>query len=120
MSGGTCNHCRRKPMRQRTTHSTPRFSRSRENSLSRPGVRRTWHGLPRLNWKMTMAKTIEEPSLAEYNLRGWDLSGGYAPVMHAQPIQPIEQPEPDATNEEKNLAVPEPTGWKILCMVPDV
>lgn len=35
-------------------------------------------------------------------------------------IQPMEAPEADATNEQKATQLPEPTGWKILCIVPEV
>ena len=35
-------------------------------------------------------------------------------------IQPIEAPEEDADNETKASALPEPTGWKLLCIVPEV
>ena len=35
-------------------------------------------------------------------------------------IQPKDEPEAEATNEDKATMLPEPTGWKILCIVPDV
>jgi co-chaperonin GroES (HSP10) len=35
-------------------------------------------------------------------------------------IQPQEAPEEGATNEQKATMLPEPTGWKLLCVVPDV
>lgn len=35
-----------------------------------------------------------------------------------KPIQHLDAPEEGASNEQKNLAVPRPTGWKILCVVP--
>lgn len=35
-------------------------------------------------------------------------------------IQSRDKPEEDATNEEKATQLPTPTGWKILCIVPDV
>jgi co-chaperonin GroES (HSP10) len=35
-------------------------------------------------------------------------------------IQPKEEPEQQATAEEKATSLPDPTGWKILCIVPDV
>lgn len=35
-------------------------------------------------------------------------------------IQPIEAPDEDADNETKASALPEPTGWKLLCIVPEV
>ena len=35
-------------------------------------------------------------------------------------IQPKEEPEQQASDEEKATSLPLPTGWKILCIVPDV
>ena len=35
-------------------------------------------------------------------------------------IQPLEAPEEDASTETKAGALPTPTGWKILCVVPEV
>ena len=35
-------------------------------------------------------------------------------------IQPVEAPAEDATSEQKATSLPEPTGWKLLCVVPDV
>lgn len=35
-------------------------------------------------------------------------------------IQPIERPEEDADNDSKASALPIPTGWKMLCIVPEV
>jgi co-chaperonin GroES (HSP10) len=35
-------------------------------------------------------------------------------------IQAVDAPAPDATAEEKARQLPDPTGWKILCAVPDV
>ena len=35
-------------------------------------------------------------------------------------IQPKEEPEAEASSEQKATMLPEPTGWKILCIVPDV
>lgn len=35
-------------------------------------------------------------------------------------IQQVDAPPMDAEPEEKAQALPEPTGWKILCIVPDV
>ena len=35
-------------------------------------------------------------------------------------IQPVEAPAEDATAEQKATSLPEPTGWKLLCVVPDV
>jgi co-chaperonin GroES (HSP10) len=37
-----------------------------------------------------------------------------------EPIQPMDAPAPDATAEEKATSLPCPTGWKLLCAVPDV
>lgn len=36
------------------------------------------------------------------------------------PIQALDEPAEGATPEEKATQLPEPTGWKILCVVPDV
>ncbi len=35
------------------------------------------------------------------------------------PIQPVDKPE-DASQEQKATQVPQPTGYKLLCVVPDV
>ena len=35
-----------------------------------------------------------------------------------EPIQPLDAPE--ATDEQKATQLPKPTGWKILCAVPDI
>jgi co-chaperonin GroES (HSP10) len=35
-------------------------------------------------------------------------------------IQPKDEPEQNATPEEKATSLPDPTGWKLLCVVPDV
>jgi co-chaperonin GroES (HSP10) len=35
-------------------------------------------------------------------------------------IQPVDAPAPEATDEEKATMLPEPTGWKLLCAVPEV
>jgi co-chaperonin GroES (HSP10) len=35
-------------------------------------------------------------------------------------IQPVDKPEEDADNETKAGALPTPTGWKLLCVVPEV
>lgn len=35
-------------------------------------------------------------------------------------IQPIETPDEDADNDTKASALPTPTGWKLLCIVPEV
>ena len=37
-----------------------------------------------------------------------------------EPIQPSETPDEEATAEDKGRLLPMPTGWKILCGVPDV
>ncbi len=43
------------------------------------------------------------------------------PGMSLPPtIQPKDEPEQTATAEEKATSLPDPTGWKILCVVPDV
>ena len=36
------------------------------------------------------------------------------------PVQQLDTPEPDATEEPKATALPVPTGYKILCIVPPV
>lgn len=36
-----------------------------------------------------------------------------------EPIQPVDKPE-DAPQEQKATQVPQPTGYKLLCVVPDV
>jgi co-chaperonin GroES (HSP10) len=35
-------------------------------------------------------------------------------------IQPVDKPDEDADNETKAGALPTPTGWKLLCVVPEV
>ena len=35
-------------------------------------------------------------------------------------ISPLSQPEEDADYTQKATMLPDPTGWKILCVVPDV
>ena len=35
-------------------------------------------------------------------------------------IQPVDAPAPEATDEEKATMLPSPTGWKLLCAVPEV
>ena len=35
-------------------------------------------------------------------------------------IQPMDTPEADADNDTKASALPTPTGWKLLCVVPEV
>ncbi len=43
------------------------------------------------------------------------------PGMSLPPtIQPKDEPEQTATPEEKATSLPDPTGWKLLCVVPDV
>lgn len=37
-----------------------------------------------------------------------------------KPIQPKEEQDNSATAEQKARSLPDPTGWKILCVVPDV
>jgi len=37
-----------------------------------------------------------------------------------EPIQSADAPAVEATDEEKARQLPDPTGWKILCAVPDV
>ena len=37
-----------------------------------------------------------------------------------KPIQSQDVPAQDATDEQKATQLPEPTGWKVLCIVPDV
>jgi co-chaperonin GroES (HSP10) len=37
-----------------------------------------------------------------------------------EPIQPFDAPPEGASDEAKGKQLPKPTGWKILCMVPDV
>ena len=37
-----------------------------------------------------------------------------------KPIQSQDEPAKEASNEDKATMLPEPTGWKILCIVPDV
>ena len=41
-------------------------------------------------------------------------------IILPKAIQPIEKPEESAPAEEKATMLPEPTGWKILCVVPEV
>ena len=35
-------------------------------------------------------------------------------------IEPMDKPEEDADDETKARALPTPTGWKLLCVVPEV
>jgi len=37
-----------------------------------------------------------------------------------EPIQPIDEPSDQVPIEERGRMLPKPTGWKILCGVPDV
>src|SRR3954467_3330811 len=39
-------------------------------------------------------------------------------LHNIRPIEVQEAPTPDADEITKNMAVPKPTGWKVLCMVP--
>lgn len=56
---------------------------------------------------MTTSGLVLPPSMAEV----W--------TPHAIPrVEPLVAPEEDASDEEKNLALPKPTGWRILCAVP--
>jgi co-chaperonin GroES (HSP10) len=41
-------------------------------------------------------------------------------VSMPAPIQPIEKPSEDIPVEERGRMLPKPTGWKILCGVPEV
>jgi co-chaperonin GroES (HSP10) len=41
-------------------------------------------------------------------------------VSLPKPIQPADAPEESATDGQKARLLPEPTGWKLLCAVPDV
>jgi len=41
-------------------------------------------------------------------------------VSMPKPVQQVDQPDADAPEERRAKALPEPTGWKILCVVPDV
>lgn len=44
-----------------------------------------------------------------------------APGVYAPPtIQMFDKPPVDASDEEKSQLLPDPVGYKILCMVPDV
>lgn len=35
-------------------------------------------------------------------------------------VQPVDKPDENADNETKASALPTPTGWKLLCVVPEV
>ena len=37
-----------------------------------------------------------------------------------RPMQLAEEPTDEASDEQKATSIPTPTGWKILCVVPDV
>lgn len=41
-------------------------------------------------------------------------------LMLPPSIQPKDEPDADAAPKEKSRALPEPTGWKVLCMVPEL
>ncbi len=41
-------------------------------------------------------------------------------VAMPEPIQPMEKPSEDIPLEERGRMLPRPTGWKILCGVPEV
>lgn len=41
-------------------------------------------------------------------------------VSLPKPIQPADEPDATASEEQKASQLPDPTGWKILCIVPDV
>ena len=41
-------------------------------------------------------------------------------IVMPKHIQPIDQPEEQADAETKASALPTPTGWKLLCIVPEV
>lgn len=41
-------------------------------------------------------------------------------IMMPEPIQQIEKPSEDIPVEERGRMLPKPTGWKILCGVPEV
>jgi len=41
-------------------------------------------------------------------------------IVLPKSIQPVEMPEEDDTEETKAGALPTPTGWKLLCVVPEV
>ncbi len=51
------------------------------------------------------------------NEAGLILPPGIALPEH---IQPVDAPEEGADNETKAGALPTPTGWKLLCVVPEV
>jgi co-chaperonin GroES (HSP10) len=41
-------------------------------------------------------------------------------VRLPEPLQSVDAPAPDAPNEVKAKMLPEPTGWRLLCVVPEV
>lgn len=41
-------------------------------------------------------------------------------ITMPKPITVAEKPDETATEEERASQLPEPTGWKVLCIVPDV
>lgn len=46
--------------------------------------------------------------------------GQFADFVLPDVIEPVEAPANDATDEERATMLPDPTGWKILCAVPEV
>jgi co-chaperonin GroES (HSP10) len=63
------------------------------------------HGLPRF---------FEENS---QNIMDFILPPG---VSMPKPIQPVDSPDLEAPDSRRAAQLPDPTGWKILCIVPDV
>lgn len=41
-------------------------------------------------------------------------------VSMPKPIQPADEPSASMPDEQKATQLPDPTGWKLLCVVPDV
>lgn len=41
-------------------------------------------------------------------------------VSMPKPIQEAEQPDENSSEDQKATMLPDPTGWKLLCVVPDV
>jgi len=41
-------------------------------------------------------------------------------ISMPKPIQPMDEPAASTSDEQKATQLPEPTGWKLLCVVPDV
>lgn len=54
----------------------------------------------------------------QYDVHPTDYAAATAPV--APTIELADAPAPEATDEEKASSMPDPTGFKLLCMVPDV